>query len=413
MRLIAVLLLVFSSLLQASPHQTSAFIRPTSVRATPGMVYPTARPPNFHPTGFSSSRLAPPRPYPTSPSRYPYAPYIPNSPYDPLSPRSGCRPEGCFNCTAGLRRPFVSSISRFNTTSGKEIQTSINYGITLTKTNPKYTGPSNNTEAGMKKWVKDIYASPHNDFYESIYESAARMRPNTSLATKPVALSTHWTQFKYKKFMTVSGVAGCAFVVVANRNGIWISRHWQSTVDDVAFTEFPALFENAFTNALKPNAPITKHNFTAQDAQLRPNAVRQIEDTWSYKNGWFPHPGWFLDNRTTIPAQQPQAAVFVWEGGKERGSTFNQSGPAMQNIVKNTWSSLNGAVKLVKYKLSLIGSSPYSWPSVTIPGIPYEKIIVSCDWETKTYSVWMAGNSVTEPIMTVITFIETQFHICH
>lgn len=192
------------------------------------------------------------------------------------------------------------------------------------------------------------------------------------------------------------------------------------------------MFANAFTNPLKGLGKAT-----ATAAELKDSGMTQTDF-----DDYFPTTGW-KSLKTTEVAQcfdatnKPQAAVIIHDGLGEDGSKlpaqFATSGPAMQKLVKEAVPAAQP--KLVTYKnageniqksaakpASQAGSnnggqtsgqtsdhqgstSGQSSTSSTASAASIDKadyhgkVIVSYDKTTKKYQVWMAGSSLTGPIL--------------
>jgi hypothetical protein len=95
-------------------------------------------------------------------------------------------------------------------------------------------------------------------------------------------------------------------------------------------------------------------------------------------------------------SKKPQAAIVLWEGdGNEAfGGTFTASGAKFQEVVKETVPALTGNPRIVKYKN---GANPGTDSRAN--DNYHGKVIVSYNKDTKKYEVWMAGSSLTAPIL--------------
>lgn len=184
------------------------------------------------------------------------------------------------------------------------------------------------------------------------------------------------------------------------------------------------MFANAFTNPLKG---LGKATATAAETEKSLGQVNFDE--------YYPTTGWKSLKTTEVAAcfdakNKPKAVVLVHNGLAEDGSKlpaqFETSGPAMRKVIKEAVPA--SEPKLAVYKDatadiqksaakpatqaasdgqasdnqgSTSGKSSTSTASTaSIDKADYHgKVIVSYDKATKKYEVWMAGASLTAPIL--------------
>lgn len=344
--------------------------------------------------------------------------------YNVLKPNTGCIPGTCGTCKRDA---------------------------TLLPRADAPTTPAEKTEAGLNGWTKAVFGSPSKEldignapvpaaqFFtwdklgDAKFVTLAGLFGCASVVVVSDAgvymASPDFPRCQLLHTLKSGGLEVCVSLI-KNANDDEQTHHWDNTVSDTALRKFPTMFANSFTNALKGSGRATPTKNELAEGKVGAEFFDEFYPT----RGWLSLTG-AAQKQCFDAKNKPQAVVVVHNGlnedGEENSAQFVKTAPKMQALVKELVPAATPKIVIYKDANSQIqraaaapakapsqagsdsdsqgsekqgsttskGSSSTASSASTDLADYHGKIIVSYDSKTKKYEVWMAGASLTAPIL--------------